>query len=72
MATTESNSRSRQGKPMTDEPRPRGATPAIGDVLDALVELAGRVEVLTDQLWDLERIVWRLEREDRNRRREHR
>jgi len=37
-----------------------------------VLELAGRVEVLTDQVADLERIVARLERTDRNRRRERR
>jgi hypothetical protein len=52
---------------MTDESA--RAEPAIRDVLDALFELAGRVEVLSDQVADLERLVWRLERDDRNRRR---
>jgi len=42
----------------------------IGDVLDVVVELAGRVDVLTDQVDDLTRIVLRLERDDRNRRRQ--
>ena len=58
---------------MADNDEPRAApTPALGDGLDVVLELAGRVEVLTDQVADLERIVARLERTDRNRRRERR
>jgi hypothetical protein len=56
---------------MTADPPARPA-PAIGDLVDVVVELAGRLDVLADQVADLEHVVWRLERERRNRERENR
>jgi hypothetical protein len=53
---------------VTDEPA--RAAPTLDDVAAIVVELAGRVDVLLDRVDDLERVVWRLERGDRNRRRE--
>jgi hypothetical protein len=54
-----------------DQPAP-DPEPGIGDVVAILLELAGRVDVLTDQVADLERIGAHLEREDRARRSEQR
>lgn len=44
------------------------AHPALDDLVALVLELAGRVDVLLDRVDDLERVVWRLEREERNRR----
>jgi hypothetical protein len=48
------------------------AEPALVNLAELLAALAGRVDVLADKVHDLEQTVWRLERQDRNQRRERR